>query len=372
MRMSKKRVLILGGTGAMGTHLQRLLAQEYDLTVTSRKKRESTSEVTFVKGNAKDLSFLTEILKNKWDVIVDFMVYSTQQFQERAQLFLKSTDQYVFLSSARVYADQGMQAITEKSERLLDVVQDKEYLATDEYALSKARQEDVLISSQKNNWTIVRPSLTYNTEKLQLGAYEKENWLYRALNHRTIVFSEDLLDVFCTMTLGDDVAEGIAAIIGNGTALGEIYHIVGQSPIKWSGVLECYLSVLEQRMGTRPKVVMTEKCTNLKLPSSSYKLKYGRYFNRVFDNSKINGMIDTSSWVEAKEGLTRCLNEFLDSPRFSKINWSKEALIDQAAKERTPLSQIKGAYNKFTYVCYRYHLSFLCTFVDKLIKLKKK
>ena len=210
--MNRKSALLLGGTGAMGTHLQKLLAQDYDITMTSRKKRESKDRVTFVQGNAKDMLFLTELLQNRWDVTVDFMVYSTQQFQERAHLFLNATEQYVFLSSARVYADKGTESITEKSERLLEVVTDKKYLESDEYALSKARQEDILTSFESKKWTIIRPSLTYNIDKLQLGAYEKENWLYRAIHHRTVVFSEDLLDVFCTMTFGDNVAEGIAAV----------------------------------------------------------------------------------------------------------------------------------------------------------------
>ena len=134
-------VLILGGTGAMGIHLiERLVAKGIFVTVTSRKDRDSAEYVTYVKGNAHDVNFLTTLLERKrWDVIVDFMVYSTEEFRDRAELLLKSTKQYIFLSSARVYAD-SKEAITEDSSRLLDVSPDKKFLQTDEYPLSKARE----------------------------------------------------------------------------------------------------------------------------------------------------------------------------------------------------------------------------------------
>lgn len=52
------------------------------------------------------------------------------------------------MSSSRVYAD-SQTPITENSPRLLDVYKEEEYLKTDEYALSKARQEDILHRSGK-------------------------------------------------------------------------------------------------------------------------------------------------------------------------------------------------------------------------------
>ena len=54
----------------------------------------------------------------------------------------------MFLSSSRVYASQES-PIREDSMRLLDVSHDSIYLKTDEYALAKARQEDILRKSGK-------------------------------------------------------------------------------------------------------------------------------------------------------------------------------------------------------------------------------
>ena len=72
------------------------------------------------------------------------MVYGTDEFKLKIDLFLEHTGQYIYISSSRVYANEN-KCITEKSKRLLDICEDDEYLKTDEYALVKARQENLLL-----------------------------------------------------------------------------------------------------------------------------------------------------------------------------------------------------------------------------------
>lgn len=175
-------ILILGGTGSIGQALTELLKNTaWNVYVTTRTRRENVQNITFLQGNAHDEKFLAEcVTKEHWNVIVDFMAYSTQEFSKKVELFLESTDQYFFLSSSRVYAASN-EPLTEDSPRLLDVCTDETYLATDEYALAKARQENILLANNKKNWTIIRPYKTYNNNRLQLGMYEKEEWLYRLM-----------------------------------------------------------------------------------------------------------------------------------------------------------------------------------------------
>ena len=348
------KVLLLGGTGAMGVHVSKLLAEKnIPVTVTSRKERENTENITYVTGNAKEMSFLKTLCDTHWDVILDFMVYTVDTLKERIDLLLSATEQYIFFSSARVYAD-GEAPLCEDAPRLLDVCKDAEYLKTSEYALEKAREENVLFACEKKNWTIVRPSLTYGEQRLQLGVYEKENWLYRALHGRSIVFSKDLLDKHYTLTYAGDVAKGIVALVGDERALGETYHIVVEKAYTWREILETYIETLEQVTGAKPKVVLTELSTNLQLERAKYQVLYGRYFDRKFDNKKIRGFADVSSWKDAKEGLSMCLTDFLAHPVFLNIDWAKEGLIDRAAKEWTPLSEIPGFKNKLVYCKWRF------------------
>jgi nucleoside-diphosphate-sugar epimerase len=348
------RVLVLGGTGAMGNHLVKLLSDKgIETVVTTRSNRKAEEKIKYVQGNALEIEFLKTILDDKWDAIIDFMVYSTKGFKERVNLLLASTSQYVFLSSARVYAETTL-PIKETSPRLLDVTDDAEYLSTDEYALTKARQEDVLINSGLSNWTIIRPYITYSEDRLQLGVLEKEDWLYRALHGRTIIFSEDINFRKTTLTYGQDVAKGILAVIGNSSTVGEKFHITVDSAIRWDDVLNIYLDVLEKTIGKRPKVVLEDLEHFVKSHPASYQINYDRLYNREFDNSKINTYIETKHFVNTRVGLKNSLEKFLEKPDFKNINWRTEALKDKASNEITPIFEIKSVIEILKYLVYRF------------------
>lgn len=364
-------ILVIGGTGAMGAPLVKKLSINNNVYVTSRSKHESTENIQYLHGNAKDESFLKQVLSERhWDAIVDFMIWTTE-FAKVMPLMLDSTDQYVFISSARVYA-QTEDKITESTPRLLDVSEDEDYLKTNEYALSKAKEENLLYGSQHCNYTIIRPSITYNNYRLQLGVLEKENWLYRALHGRSIVFSNDIVNKLTTMTLGDDVALGIASIVGQPSAIGKTFHITYTSSLQWKDVLNIYCSVLEKHLGHSVKVIMTERCLNLELPSRRYQVLYSRYYNRTFDNSRIGLFCDVQKFTSPYQGLANCLASFLQKPMFSSIDWALEALHDRAANERTPLSEIPGRGNRISYLSYRYNLRLIKRILQNRNHLKNK
>ena len=160
------KVLVMGGTGVMGAHLvPKLLKMGFVVDVVSLEDKISDNpKLRYFKGDIKERKFLEELLKNDYNAIVDFMIYGTEEFSSKCSLFLSNTDQYFYLSSYRVYADSKT-PLVETSPRLLDVSDDKHYLASDDYSLHKARGEDLLINSGKKNWTIVRPAITYSDRK---------------------------------------------------------------------------------------------------------------------------------------------------------------------------------------------------------------
>ncbi|MDR0606075.1 MAG: NAD-dependent epimerase/dehydratase family protein [Bacteroidales bacterium] len=339
------KVLVLGGTGAIGIHLVRLLSENgIETFVTSRNPKESKNSIKYIQGNAYDIFFLKTILEEHWDAIVDFMIYTTQNFKERVSLFLNATNQYVFLSSARVYANVEP-IITENSPRLLDVSDDKEYLKTDEYALAKARQEDILKKSGHKNWTIIRPYITYSENRLQLGILEKEIWLYRVLQGKTIVFSEDIYQKKTTLTYGLDVSKGIASIIGNSKALGEIFQITQnkEESRTWGEIFEkIYVPVMEKYLGHKPKILLLDKEQFLKIPFGKYQIIYDRLFDRSFDNSKIEKYFGTKDFTKHETGLQNCLEKFLRNPQFKNINWHIMSKMDRYTGEISFLTELKS------------------------------
>lgn len=349
-------VLILGGTGAMGTPLIRLLANAgYEVYVTSRSDRKAQQEnVHFMKGNAKEDGFLFGILSRRYDAIVDFMHYHISEFETRKQKLLTATDHYFFLSSSRVYAPSD-KPLTEESPRLLDVVTDKTYLATDEYALSKGRCEDALRNSGYQNWTIIRPYITYNTERLQLSIFEKEAWLYRALRGNSIVFAKDLAEKKTTLTHGDDVAKAIQILIEQKSAYGEAVHIVGHDSMTWEDVLKLYISVIEQKTGQSVNVIMLDNSEELsKVVGNTYKWQFDRMHDRVFDSSKADSLCDRRlDYIPMKEGLAGALVEFLSVPHdFKENNLLLGAYLDRCSEERM---QDIGSFKRVVkYHLYRY------------------
>tara|TARA_R110001599_G_scaffold262231_1_gene462690 strand:+ start:2885 stop:3946 length:1062 start_codon:yes stop_codon:yes gene_type:complete len=349
-----KNILVLGGTGAMGAHLVQILAERGDkVSVTTRSPRQSPDNIEYIQGNAKDDTFLDPLLAREWDAIVDFMVYTTPVFEQRAPKLLAATDQYIFLSSARVYADAD-EPINEESPQLLDCSRDMDFLATDEYSLAKARQEDMLRQSGSKNYTIIRPYITYSELRLQLGVLEKEEWLYRALKGRTIVFSEEIATKLTTMTYGLDVAGAMATLIGEPRALGEAFHITQRDAASWREVLNVYLGVLKKHLGKHPKVLLVELDDFSRCKPAEYQIKYDRLFNREFDSSKISEFVDLGEFRPLEQGVTRCLEEFLKNPQFLTIDWRSEAIKDRYSGELASLAEIRHWKKKLKYLIYRF------------------
>ena len=353
------KILVLGGTGAIGIPVVQILAAKGNrVLVTSRRQKiSSVPGIKYIVGNAKDLNFLKFLLATKYDAIIDFMVYTPDEFKERMSLFLKSTKQYFIFSSSRVYADSEGTLITEETPRLLNAVQDKEYLRTNEYALAKAREEDLLADSGYFNWTIIRPYITYNMRRLQLGVWEKEAWLYRALNGKAIVFGRDIASKYTTLTYGYDVALRISDLVGKKAAFGETIHIAANECILWEQVLTIYLDVIERKTGQRPRVHWVNNSFQfLKATDNRYQIKYDRLFNRKFDNTKAETLAGThESYKKIGDGLSMCLSEFLDSAKeFLDINWRLEGAFDRITGDKTKLKDIPGWKNKIKYIIFRY------------------
>lgn len=299
-------VLILGGTGAIGSHLVKLCAN-HNVTITSRSNRKSIFNQTYVKGNAHDDLFLNKLLKRNWDIIIDFMIYNTIEFQKKHKILLKSCHQYVFLSSERVYSESKI-PITENSPLLLDTCIDKNYLSTDEYALAKTRQEHILKTSKFNNWVIVRPSITYSENRLQLGTFELNFWYHS----NKILFPDVLLDKYTTMTYAKDVANTILKIVEDGTKCKETFNIAIDKSIKWKNVIEVYQSVLKQYNKTIEINYVTINEFTKCHPECYQKLYYNRIYNKVFDNSKIEKFLPRESFTHPETGLEYCFIDFLN------------------------------------------------------------
>ncbi len=103
---SKKRILILGGTGQTGPHQVRYaLERGHDVTLFNRGKTPADvpEEVTWLKGDRNgDLSALED---KEWDVVIDNPTSLAVLVRDAASLLKDSVGQYIFVSTISVYAE---------------------------------------------------------------------------------------------------------------------------------------------------------------------------------------------------------------------------------------------------------------------------
>ena len=83
MKNADKKVLLIGGTGAMGTYLAPELVKRNCLVdVVSLDDVSSDNEnLRYFKANAHDDNVRKKLLENGYDVIVDFLIYPTDEFK---------------------------------------------------------------------------------------------------------------------------------------------------------------------------------------------------------------------------------------------------------------------------------------------------
>jgi len=287
--MKMKKVLILGATGAMATYLiPELLAKGYSVTGVALDDAITDGEnYTHIKADAMDLDFLATELARGYDGIVDFMIYnSREKLGKYYKLFLDNCEHYIYLSTYRVYA--GEYPITEESPRLLDVEKPCGFVSELEYSIYKAEGENLLLASPYDNFTIVRPAITYSKRRFQLTILEANVLITRMRAGKTVVLPESAMEYEATMSWAGDVAKMLSAILFNRKAFREAYTLSTAEHHKWREVAEIYRRI----GGLKYVTVSDEEFIDIFSGGENkeriyQQLKYDRCFHRIVDNSKI-------------------------------------------------------------------------------------
>ena len=305
-----KKILVLGGTGAMGVYLvPKLIERGYAVDVASLDKVESeVPNLRYFTGDCFDIDYVSGLLKNGYDGIVDFMIYNQDKFEKRHKMFLDNTSHYIYLSTYRIYANEE-HPVKETSPRLLDVSADEAFLATDDYSLYKAKGEDVLLGSSYKNWTAIRPAITYSKRRFQLVTLEAPNVVKRALNGKKVVLPKEAKDVKATMSWAGDVAEMIARLLFNEKAYREIFTVSTAEHMTWGEVADIYKELIGlEAVWVDAVDYVNILSQNKPIPNGNwYQLIYDRLFDRVMDNSKILGVtgMKQSELTGLYDGLKR-------------------------------------------------------------------
>jgi nucleoside-diphosphate-sugar epimerase len=234
--------------------------------------------------------FVYDITRYHYDAIVDFMTYNSLVFRNTVPKYLAATDQYMYLSSCRVYANEEI-PIKEDSPRLIDVTTDPALLFSDDYCMYKARGENTLRALKNRNWTIIRPSTTYWEKNSQLITLGRRQLLPFFRSGKPLPLYEGAKDIPASLTFGRDVAEMIKRLLFKESALGQDYNVTSSEFHTWGEIADYYHEIYGLNY------IWTDELTYLRVKKPDFnperdmfaiwQLRYARMFNRVYDNTKI-------------------------------------------------------------------------------------
>lgn len=301
-------ILLIGGTGVIGKSLteELLLSKNFSVFITTRNTNlSSSSEITYIYGDSLDEFFIKNIIdSHDFDVIVDFMVYPTSLFSKLVSYFLNNCMHYIFLSSYRVYSDSGNKKLTEESLRLIDdTTINYNYRKSEEYAIKKAKQENILFEKNMKNWTILRPSITFGKNRIQLFCFECSFYLPRIMNDLPIVIPKYIKDIKTTYTDSNFSAKYILNIINNKNHFTQVFNLCSDFNTTWGNIFDFFSKELDA------KFIEVDFEQFKSLHVNLYQVKFDRMLNRNLSNSKL------LSHVVVKNSLPTC--SFFDKLRKS-------------------------------------------------------
>ena len=97
-------------------------------------------------------------------------------------------------------------------------------------------------------------------------------------------------------------------------------------------------------------------------------VKYDRLYDRVFDNSKIKSLVPEFKPVSVREGLTRCLSEFVrDKHPFRGLDVLWEVRMDRMTGSHSFLCEGFSRRDRVRYLVWRY-----CPALGVVLRAAKK
>jgi nucleoside-diphosphate-sugar epimerase len=217
------RVLIMGGTRFIGVYLTKLLvAQGHEVVLFNRGNHPAPVEgVQTLVGDRKDTDGLKAKLdKESFDAIFDNNGRELTDTQPLVDLFGDKVKHFVYVSSAGVYL---------KSDQMPHIEGD----AVDPNSRHKGKFEtEAYLQAQEVPFTSVRPVYIYGPQNYN----PLEAWFFdRVVRDRPIPIPGNGMHL---TQLGhvQDLAQAMAAILGNDTAIGQIYNISGEKAVTFDGL----------------------------------------------------------------------------------------------------------------------------------------
>ncbi|MGB3559373.1 MAG: NAD-dependent epimerase/dehydratase family protein [Geitlerinemataceae cyanobacterium] len=217
------RILIMGGTRFIGVYLTKILVDRgHDVVLFNRGKKPAPVEkVSQIHGDRTDAAQLKEKLSGeRFDAVFDNNGRELSDTQPLAEIFQGNIQHFIYVSSAGVYL---------KSDRMPHIEGD----AVDPKSRHKGKFEtETYLQEAGLPFTSIRPVYIYGPQNYN----PLEAWFFdRIVRDRPIPIPGHGQHM---TQLGHcaDLANAMAAVLGNQKAIGQIYNISGDRYITFDGL----------------------------------------------------------------------------------------------------------------------------------------
>jgi nucleoside-diphosphate-sugar epimerase len=313
------KVLFIGGTGVISSACSELaLKQGIDLHLLVRGQsfRPLPKGVKTIFGDIRNPESIRGKLEN-FDVVVDWIAFEPGHIETDLDLF-KDIKQYIFISSASVYQTPPLQLPVTEQTPAENPFWD--------YSQAKIACESLLEKMSNKGYpvTIVRPSHTYDQTMLPVTG----RWTVvdRMLKGKPVIVHGDGTSIW-TLTHHSDFAKGFVPLLGNKTAIGEIYHITSDEWLTWNQIFQ----MIGNAVGVEPKLVhIPSDIINQFDPIWGAGLLGDKSHSMIFDNSKIKHLAkDFNCTIPFEQGIQEVIKWFQEDPVRQTIDVELSAKMDQ-------------------------------------------
>jgi len=304
-------ILFLGGTGNISAECAALLHERGNkILVLSRGRNAVPPGYQALQADRKDLAGMRAALKGEQpDVVINFLGYDVPDVRLDYELFNGAVRQYIFISSATVYAKPPARLPITEDAPLGNVWWDyaQKKLACEQWLLQRRAEDRFPV-------TIVRPSHTYSKRWIP-NIMSSSSYTFAArLEQGKPVFVPDDGENPWTLTAATDFAVGLGGLVGNAKAIGEAFHITSDEALSWNRIC---MEIAEALGAPAPQLVKVPTDFICEVaPQLTGPLKGDKAHPGVFDNSKIKrfvpefkcrkpfrvGVRESVAWLRANPG----------------------------------------------------------------------
>jgi nucleoside-diphosphate-sugar epimerase len=317
------KVLFIGGTGNISAEcVEWLRKQAQDITVVTRGKNPVAPGCRALVADRFDReSFRRAIQRLRFDVVVNFLGFDLPELDIDFELFRSRVRQYVFISSATVYA---------KPHRRLPLTEEASLgNPFSDYARKKLACEQWLRERHSQDFpvTIVRPSHTYSRHWIPNAVASSDYTFAARVEQGKPVFVHDDGQGLWTLTSAADFAVGLAGLLGAKPAVGETFHITSDEVLTWNQV---YAEIARALGGKEPAVekIPTDFICGV-VPDMTAKLKGDKSEPGVFDNAKIKRTVPAFACRTCfREGIRQSVAWFRASSARKKTSPAVDKIFD--------------------------------------------